>query len=256
MTPEGKYIYCIILSMHDRNFGPIGVGGRRDEVLTIGYEDLTMVVSNHPLAKIKSSPENLLAHERVIEEVMKEFASVLPIRFGTIAANADEIRNLLGRRYREFKNLLRDMEHFVELGVKGTWRHMDVIFKEIEKENEPIRKEKKKISSHPGEHDLEAREKIGKMVMDALQVKKAAEADAVVDALRRSAYEFKVNNTSGDEQCLNASFLVGRGREKEFDNVMNELGEKYKNRVQFAYSGPFPVFNFVNITIYPEEWEK
>lgn len=256
MTPEGKYLYCIIPSMHDRNFGPIGVGGRGDEVLTIGYEDLTMVVSNHPLSQITGSRENLLAHERVIEEVMKEFASVLPIRFGTIAANADEIRNLLGRRYREFKNLLRDMEHLVELGVKGEWINMEVVFKEIENDNEKIRLEKKKIRSRHGKNDIQDREKIGKMVKDALQLKKTEEAMKVVEALRRSAYEYKFNNTSGDEHFLNASFLVGRGRENEFDNIMNELGEKYKDRVKFAYAGPFAVFNFVNITIYPEEWEK
>jgi len=62
---------------------------------------------------------------------MKEFDSVLPIRFGTIASNADEIRNLLDRRYREFKNALRDMDHLIELAVKGIWKNMDIIFREI-----------------------------------------------------------------------------------------------------------------------------
>ena len=46
----------------------------------------------------------MLAHRKVIEKVMKEFDSVLPVRFGTIASNADEVRNLLDRRCREFKN--------------------------------------------------------------------------------------------------------------------------------------------------------
>ncbi len=115
----GKYIYCIIGTKQERNFGPIGIGDRGDEVLTIGYDALSMVVSNHPVTKFVVNRENILAHERVIEEVMKEFDSVLPVRFGTISANADEIRNLLDRRNREFKNLLRDMEHKVELGVKG-----------------------------------------------------------------------------------------------------------------------------------------
>jgi hypothetical protein len=75
----------------------------------------------------------MLAHERVIEEVMKEFDSVLPVRFGTIASDADEIRNLLDRRYREFKNALSDMDHKIELGVKGIWKNMDIILKRLEK---------------------------------------------------------------------------------------------------------------------------
>ena len=131
MEKEGKYIYCIIGTNQERNFGPIGLGGRGDDVLSVGYNDLSMVVSNHPMLKFVVNSENLLAHEKVIEEVMKEFDSVLPIRFGTIASNADEIRNLLDRRYREFKNALRDMDHLIELAVKGIWKNMDIIFREI-----------------------------------------------------------------------------------------------------------------------------
>ena len=55
---------------------------------------------------------------------------------------------------------------------------------------------------------------------------------------------------------INASFLVSKGREKEFDNIMEELSETYNNRMKFLYVGPLPPYNFVNITIYQEEWEK
>jgi len=110
MEKEGKYIYCIVATSQERNFGPIGIGGRGDEVLTIGYDDLSMIVSSHPMTKFTVNRENMLAHEKVIEEVMKEFDGVLPVRFGTIASSADEIRNLLDRRCREFKTALRDME--------------------------------------------------------------------------------------------------------------------------------------------------
>ena len=130
MEQEGKYIYCIIGTEQDRDFGPIGIGSRGDKVNTIGADDLAMVISSHPLMKLVVNRENLLAHEKVIEEVMKEY-TVLPVRFCTIASSADEIRGLLFKRYREFKNLLRDMDHKVELGVKGLWKDMDGIFKEI-----------------------------------------------------------------------------------------------------------------------------
>jgi len=63
MEKEGKYIYCIIGTTLERNFGPIGLGGRGDEVMTIGYNDLSMVVSNHPMTKFVVNRENILAHE-------------------------------------------------------------------------------------------------------------------------------------------------------------------------------------------------
>ncbi|MFA5805913.1 MAG: GvpL/GvpF family gas vesicle protein [Melioribacteraceae bacterium] len=258
MVKEGKYIYCIIGTNQDRYFGSIGVGGKGDEVLTIGYDDLGMgmVVSNHPLTQIDVNRENMLAHEKVIEKVMEEFDSVLPVRYGTIASNADEIRNLLDRRYREFKNLLRDMNHKIELGVKGLWENMDIVFKEIIEENKKIKKAKEEIKNLEEKISIQSKIEIGKMVDDALQKKKEKETQCIIDVLQKAYVDIKRNKTVSDEMFMNASFLVDRGREKEFDNIMDDLNEEYKNRVKFKYTGPLPVFNFTNIVIYPEAWEK
>lgn len=256
MEKEGKYIYCIIGTKQERNFGPIGIGDRGDEVLTIGYDDLSMVVSSHPITKFVVNRDNMLAHQRVIEEVMKEFDSVLPVRFGTIASNADEIRNLLDRRYKEFKNLLRDMDHKMELGVKGVWKNMEIIFQEITQENKGIRKTKEEIQNDTNRKNIQAKMEVGKMVEKALEKKKEKEAERIVDVLRRITFDYKLNKTLVDAMFMNAAFLVDKGREKEFDNIMDDLSEKYKDRIKFMYAGPLPVFNFVNIVIYPEEWEK
>lgn len=256
MEKEGRYIYCIIGIKQERNFGPIGICGRGDEVLTIGYDDLSMVVSNHPMTKFVVSRENMLAHEKVVEEVMKEFDSVLPVRFGTIASSADEIRNLLDRRRREFKNLLRDMDHKVELGVKGIWKDMDIVFKEIIEENREIKEAKKRIQNDSDSNHIEAKMEVGKMVEEALQKKKGKEAEKIVNALGRTAFDHKLNKTMGDEMFMNAAFLIDKGREKEFDNEMDDLSERYEDRIKFMYTGPLPPYNFVNIIIYPEEWEK
>jgi len=256
MEKEGKYIYCITETKQERNFGPIGIGERSDEVLTIGYDDLSMVVSNYPITKVTMNRDSILAHQKVIEQVMKEFDSVLPVRFGTIASSAGEIRNLLDRRYREFKSALTDMDHKVELGVKGIWKNMDVIFDEIVQDNKEIKNLKQKIANKTNASNTQAKMEIGKMVEQALQKKKELEAERTVDVLRRTAFDHKLNKTIGDEMFINAAFLTSKGREKEFDNIMDDLSDRFQDRINFMYAGPLPVFNFVNIVVYPEEWEK
>ena len=253
MNRIGQYIYCIIPTNQESNFGPIGIDS--EEVLTIGYDNLPIVVSSHPLDKVVVNKENMLIREKVIERVMVDYYSVLPVRFGTVASTADEVRNLLGRRHREFESKLNEMDHMVELGVKGLWKNMDIIYKEIEEDNKNIKTEKEKIQNSNGTAK-EAKIGIGKMVETALNQKKEDEAYEIVDQLRRMAYDVKLNKTTGDEMFMNASFLVSRGREKEFDNVMDDLSDEYKDRIKFLYAGPLPVFNFANIKIYPEEWEK
>ncbi len=256
MQRDGKYIYCIIASNYDINLGPIGVGGRGDHVSTIGFDGLCMVVSDHPLSKFVVNPENILAHQKVIEEVMKEFRSILPIRFGTIAATPDEIRNLLNRRYSEFMELLRQFENKVELNVRGMWKNMGLIYHEIDKEHVDLQKLRAEIENieDQGLKKIKISE-AGKLVEHALHEKKEEESEKIIEAFRKSVFEFKHNKTSSDSMFMNTAFLVNSGREIEFDNIMTDLGEKYKDRCDFIYTAPLPIFNFIDLKIFPEKWE-
>lgn len=256
MQRDGKYIYCIIASDYDINLGPIGVGGRGDLVTTIGFDGLSMVVSDHPVSSSIVNPENMLAHQKVIELVMKEFSGVLPISFGTIAATPDEIRNLLNGRSREFKELLRDYENKVELNVTGTWENMGMIFQEIDKEHvelQKIRVEIEKIDDKE-KRSLKIAE-ASDLVSQALIEKKSEETETIIDAFRKSVFDYKHTKTRGDDMFMNTAFLVNSGREVEFDNIMNDIGAKYKDRIDFAYTAQLPIFNFINLKIFPEKWE-
>ena len=256
MTTEkgGHYIYCIIGTRQERNFRAIGID--RTDVLTVSYDDLSMVVSYHPLTRVVISKDNMIAHQKVIERVMQEFDSVLPVRFGTIAANADEIRNLLDRRHREFLDLLRYVEHRIELGVKGMWKNMATIYDEIVRDNPAIEKAKKETAKQDSAKNLQGLRKVGMMVEKALLMKKEQEAGKIADHFRKTAVDQKLNKTSGDEMFINAAFLVDRGREKEFDNLMEQICRRYQETAIFRYAGPLPAFTFVNVVINTEEWER
>lgn len=256
MQREGKYIYCIIESEIDVNLGPNGIGGRGDLVSTIGIDGLCMVVSDHPLSRFVVNPENMLAHQNVIESVMKEFGSVLPIRFGTIAATPDEIRNLLSRRYSEFMELLRQFENKVELNVRGTWKNPGNIYKEIDQENAGLRKinlelEKIKEKEKRNQKIIDA----GNLVKQALNKKQKEETELILEAFKRSVFEYKLNKPNGEAMFMNTAFLVNSGREVEFDNIMEDLGSKYQDRCNFVYTTQMPIFNFIDLKIFPEKWE-
>ena len=256
MQRDGKYIYCIIATDYDVNLGPIGIGGRGDLVSSIGFDGLSMVVSDHPLSKFVVNPENILAHQKVIETVMKEFTSVLPIRFGTIAATPDEIRNLLNRRYSEFMELLKQFENKMEINVRGTWKNMGIIYKEIDKEHielQKIRAEIEKIDDK-NKRNLKITE-AGKLVEEALIEMKTKETGRIIDAFRKSVFEYKLNKTNGDAMFMNTAFLMNSGREVEFDNIMSDLGHRYEDRSDFVYTAPLPIFNFIDLKIFPEKWE-
>src|SRR4051794_11901811 len=72
-----------------------GIGGR-DAVRTIVHEDLVAVVSDLPGINLDLKRENLLDHQRVLEEMLRR-SDVLPFSFGTVAGNDEEVREVLLR---------------------------------------------------------------------------------------------------------------------------------------------------------------
>jgi len=248
VVQEGQYIYCIVGTSEARNFGPIGIGDRGDPVTTIAYKDLGAVVSSIPMTKYVVSKETMISHEKVIEAVMKDHA-LLPVRFYTVAPNAEEIRSLLRRRYLEFKKLLRELDNKVELGLKVFWRDMDCIFQEIVKENAEIKALRAKMTGCSAKEAGQDKGALGEMLKLALENKRAKEREVLLQPLRQLSSDSCLNMTYSDDMLLNATFLVDRSREKEFDGEVEELAARYNGRIEFKYVGPVPPYSFVNIVV-------
>lgn len=245
MPREGKYIYGIIATDEAPNFGPIGIGGKKDEVVTIGARGLAAVVSNGVLDDYAASRDNLLDHTRVIEKVAKQFA-VLPMRFCTVAESADQVRGLLEEREREFKNLLRDFEGKVEVGIKVIWKDMKKIYDEIAKENRAIRALKQKGAGGGQQALIRA----GELVEAALDEKKAVEGEEYLRFLKKGKVECKEGEIKTEDMVANASFLLDSDWVREFDARVEEMSKEHNGRIDIKYVGPMPPFSFVNLEMH------
>ena len=167
---EGKYIYCIIATKEPKTFGPLGIGDREDELYTICLDDIAAVVSNSPIISYSISRENMLAHEKAIEEIMKKH-TVLPVRFCTIAQDENKVKKILEKEHDRFVGLLKNIEGKKELGLKAMFKEA-VIYKDISERYEDIRALKEKIVAMPSERTYSQRMEIGRMVEAALQKEK------------------------------------------------------------------------------------
>ncbi len=248
---EGKYIYCIIESNQSQSFGSPGIGGRGDEVYTVCFNNVAAVVSNSPIEKYRTSRENILAHERAIEEAMKEHP-VLPVRFGTIAKNELNVRRILEREHDKFIDLLRNIAGKKELGLKAIFKE-EIIYKDILEKYKDIRGLKERIASLPQKQAYYQQVEIGRMVEAALEKEKETCKKEILDTLSPLAEEVKTNDTYGERMIANAAFLVKEDKEAEFDQKVDELDKKYGDRIKFKYVGTLPPFNFVNLIINTEE---
>src|SRR5882724_4335950 len=145
---RGKYVYCVIRSEDPLRFGAIGLGSVPAEISTVHYKDIAAVVSDTPIEVFDATRENVLAHERVNEAVMRDH-TVIPMSFGTVFKTRDDIIELLRGAYDAFVDVLSKMEGKLEFGLKVLWDR-DAIIREIESEDEDVRRLKDEISSQKG----------------------------------------------------------------------------------------------------------
>jgi len=244
---EGKYIYCIIESNKPRSFGPLGIGGRADELYTVCFNGLAACVSNSPIIKYSCLRDNMLAHEMAIEEVMKEY-TVLPVRFNTIADDEEKVKKILEKDHDRFIDAMKYMEGKKELGLKAIFKE-EIIYKDILERYEDIRILKEKIALLSPERTYYQRMEIGRMVEASLQNEREICKKEILDSLIPLAEDNKINNTYGELMILSSAFLVNRDKEVEFDRKVEEFNTKYGDKIKFKYVGTIPPFNFVNLVI-------
>jgi hypothetical protein len=242
---RGKYVYCIIRSKVPLRFGPIGIGADPSEVLTIHYRDVAAVVSDTFLEVHEPTRQNVLAHEHVNETVMDKH-TVIPMSFGTVFKTRDDIMELLKSAYDAFADVLNKMQDKVEFGLKVLWDR-DLVLRELESENEDIRRLKDEISSQKGSTYF-ARMQYGRLVDGALQARSERLVVDIFEHLRPFAVASRANRPIGDKMIMNAAFLVSREQENEFDAAVKEIGAQY-DELTFKYTGPWPPYNFVNIRL-------
>jgi hypothetical protein len=242
---RGKYVYCIVHADEALRFGPIGFGTPPGEVYTVLHEDIAAVVSDAPMEVLDATRENVLAHERVNEAVMREH-TVIPMSFGTVFKTRDDITELLKGAYGAFTDVLAKMEDKVEFGLKVLWDRDEVI-KQIEREDEDVRQLKGEIASQTGPTYF-ARVQYGRLVETALQNRSERYVSEIFTALRDVSVASRANKPIGDKMIMNAAFLVARDRENAFDAKVKAIGAKYDN-LTFRYTGPWPPYNFVNIRL-------
>ena len=242
---RGRYVYCIIRANLPLRFGAIGMAEQWADVYTINYKDMAAVVSDVPIAPIDSTRENVLAHERVNETVMRDH-TVIPMSFGTIFKTREDIVELLRSAYDAFADVLNKMQDKLEFGLKVVWDR-DEIIRAIEEEDEDIHRLKREISSQKGSTYF-ARVQYGRLIDAALQARSERYVTEFLQRLRNVSVASRVNKAIGDKMIMNAAFLVQRDKEQAFDRRIKEIASAFE-KLTFKYTGPWPPYNFVNIRL-------
>ena len=248
MPQRGSYIYGIIEETKEKYFTVDGVNGNR--IGTINYKDLAAVVSHKPMVSYdrfdeQSNVSDLRAHQLVLENILKDY-SVIPMGFGIIAKSDNDVKELLKTAYADFKDTFREIDNKVELNVQVIC-YEAAILNEVVTDNKAVYQLKRELISADADDADRIKIEVGKAVISALNEIKDEYVKNILETLKEVAISSCPGKLADAQMIVNESFLVARDRETEFDQRVNQLAEKYKDRVKFKYIGPMPPYSFVNL---------
>jgi hypothetical protein len=248
MSLERKYIYGIIQEPGAIKFGFSGVGDA--EVYTINHRELAAVVSDTALEEIDPTRKDVRAHTVVQDELLKN-CILLPMGFGMIADSKDDVLKLLEKNYHRLTRELVRLAGKVEVELKVFWEQ-EAMIKELQGGSGELTRLKAKINDVPS--PIEAQRLLveaGKLVERIALDWKAKYADRVYTVLKGFSTDARLNNPLGVKNILNASFLIEKGREGDFQKEVYKLDSQYQGKVNFKYVGPLAPYNFVNVKLEP-----
>jgi len=246
MLDSKKYFYCIALTKEQRVFNIPGMDGT-SRVYTVNFNDLAAVLSDSSVERYSLSRQNLLAHQKVLEEVMKEFV-LLPVKFGTQAKNVEDILKVLTKRYSEFKQSLEYFTGKNQMSLKVLWTDMSEVYREITNSDPTV----KKISEEARAGRVSSRNdliEIGQYVEQKLTEKKETERENVVRGLKKYARLVNLKDNYGDAMFVNGDFLIDQDKQELFDGQLNQIAQLYGARAYFKYIGPMPPYDFIQIFV-------
>jgi hypothetical protein len=233
---QSNYIYGIIIGGGDAVLGLKGLAGN-SPVYAIAHEGLSGVVSDYAGGNFDSMPKEelaccLLTHQVVVEQVIKKHP-VLPMKFGTVLASADEVSELLAQGHAQFFLTLLWIQDKVELEVvanpAGGWVvEENGIAPEALPAGEPLPPEGLKLSKTQ---------------------RRQGHLEKMISFLQPVSIDVQPHPTALGGGVMSVAFLVDRAGLGAFYERIKQLNALFYNQVEFQAIGPLPPYSFATVEV-------
>lgn len=244
----GIYVYGILPADVELTSEMPGVGDPPAQVRVIHSDGLAALVSEVDVAKPLGSPQDLAAHEQIVDATAGA-VPVLPARFGAVLASEEEVaKELLAANHDEFDDSLRELEGRAQYVVKGRYVE-NAILTEVLSENRQAARLADKIRGADPDATREARIKLGEIINDAVTAKRHKDTRVLGDAMEGHCVASVVREPTHELDAVHVALLVDTDQESDLQQVIEDLARDWEERVELRLLGPMAAYDFVGTVL-------
>jgi gas vesicle protein GvpL/GvpF len=243
-TQTGTYVYGIVPADVELNSGVRGVGNPPGEITLVRSGDLAALVSEVDVTKPLGTPEDLQAHQEILDAVVTE-TPVLPLRFGAVLTGEDAVATeLLEANHDEFAEILPQLEGSAQFVVRGRYAE-EAILAEILSENSAAARLADRIRGADPEASRKLRIQLGEIVNNAVADKRQADTHLLMSAMKGHCMASVTRDATSELDAVYAAFLLNAGQAAELERVLADLSDRWSGRVELSILGPMAPYDFV-----------
>jgi hypothetical protein len=251
-TQKAVYVYGIMPGDVELEPGTTGIGDPPGEVRVVRSGDLAALVSDVDLDKPLGRPEDLYAHEDLLDSSAAG-VPVLPLRFGAVIASDEAVaEELLGAHHDEFASALEQLEGHAEYVVRGRYDE-DAILREILDEDPRAGELRDQLKGADEELTRDLRMQLGEIISNAIEAKREADTRALGEAMADHVAASVVRPPTHDMDAAHVAFLVDLGSAGALEQAVDELARDWSGRIDLRLTGPIAAYDFVGTTTPAQE---
>jgi len=237
-----QYVYGIVPA--DSHLPPGLAGVNKDPVQQLVSGAHAALVTPIDDPDTLASPENLLAHGQVLDQVAAT-GSVLPMAFGTVVPDADTVtEEVLPSMQDAYASLLRRVEGAVQFTVRVRY-HPETVLAELVSENPDVARLQRLTANQDENAFHYERIRLGELVVEGLERKAAADSGLIEGALAPLARETGHRQSSQPGDVVDLAALVDREATDAFVQAVEESARRFSKRMRYRLLGPQAPYDFV-----------
>src|SRR5258705_2072333 len=184
-------------------------------VRVVRADDLAALVADIQPGSVNAA-KAVREHWRVLEAAI-EVATVLPLRFGTVMADDQAVReDLLGANAEHLAGLLQELGGRVQVSVKGTYVE-DGLMRGVVAGSPAVAALRERLQGLPQDAGYFERVRLGELVAAEVERHREAEAAQALAGLDPHAVASRGEAASAPDAAFNLAFLVERDCLGAFD---------------------------------------